>query len=141
MESKSFDFDKIATLVSILRRFVKIMDRPGQFSTRKEDRITKTLPVKFKDGQTFVSAYTGNISTGGLFIKTENLLSVGQQFLLKLQIPDVPEPLQSNCQLIWLRKQREETKGRPAGMGAKFLEMPAKDTQILKQYLKEIMKI
>jgi Tfp pilus assembly protein PilZ len=44
------------------------------------------------------------------------------------------------CQVVWTRKQGEETKDKPAGMGVKFSEMSKKDAHALRQYLEYVMK-
>jgi len=122
-------------LVTLAQKLAKIMDRSRGFTSRKEERINKSLTLNFKDRQTFVKAYTENISNGGLFVKTAHPLEVGRQFPLKLQIPDIPAPLQTKCQVVWARKQVDATKDRPAGMGVKFLRMNKNGAKILKQYL------
>jgi type IV pilus assembly protein PilZ len=127
-------------LVTIAQRYIQIMDGAREFTARREERVKKSLSLTFKDRQTFVKAYTENLSSGGLFIKTEHPLEAGQRFPLELHIPDVGEPLQTKCQVAWVRKPTEATGDKPAGMGVKFVGMPAKDAQILKQYLRAVMK-
>jgi len=123
-----------AILVAVVKRFRSLMDRACEFSTRKDDRSEKTLSLTFKDRQSFFKAYTANIGIGGLFINTEHLLKEGEQFLLKLQLPGLSEPLKVKCEVAWTRKQ-SDTEKRPSGMGVKFCEMTKKDIQILNQYL------
>ena len=84
----------------------------------------------------FVKAYTKDISGGGLYIKTDKPLEIGEEFSLKLQIPDVEEALQIKCQVVWAREQTEDPKEKPTGMGVKFCEMTEKDTEILNNCLK-----
>jgi CRP-like cAMP-binding protein len=71
-------------LLSIVNRYSKVMDRTHSFATRKDERVKESLSLKFKDHQAFVKAYTGNVSRGGLFIRTANPLEVGQRFPLEL---------------------------------------------------------
>ena len=126
-------------LVAVVQRFENMMERARAFSSRREDRVTKTLSLKFRDRRAFVKAYTDNFSAGGLFIKTEKPLESGKHFLLKLQLPDIAEPIKTKCEVVWVRKQTKQTQGRPAGMGVKFCEMSKKDNQILKGSIKEVM--
>ncbi len=93
----------------------------------------------FKDRQSFIKAYTGNISRGGLFIRTERPLREGEQFLLKLQLPDLPDPIKVNCEVSWAREQSDIEK-RPPGMGVKFCKMTKRDNQILNQYVQTLIK-
>ncbi len=126
-------------LVAVVKRFRNLIDRACEFSSRKETRVQKTLSLMFKDRKSFIKAYTGNISRGGLFIMTERPLKEGEQFLLKLQVPDLPEPIKVNCEVSWVREQSDIEK-RPPGMGVKFSKMTKRDNQILNQYFQTLIK-
>ena len=126
-------------LVAVVKRFKDLIDRACEFSSRKETRVQKTLSLMFKDRKSFIKAYTGNISKGGLFIMTERPLNQGEQFLLKLQLPDLPEPIKVNCEVSWVREQSDIEK-RPPGMGVKFSKMTKRDNQILNQYFQTLIK-
>ena len=126
-------------LVAVVKRFRNLIDRACEFSSRKEARVQKTLSVMFKDRKSFIKAYTDNISKGGLFIMIERPLKQGEQFLLKLQVPDLPEPIKLNCEVSWVREQTD-TEKRPPGMGVKFCKMTKKDNQVLNQYFQTLIK-
>jgi uncharacterized protein (TIGR02266 family) len=96
--------------------------------------------VAFKDRQSFVKAYTGNVSAGGMFVRTERPLKRGEQFLLNLQLPDLTDALTIKCEVVWARKQEGDLGGRPAGMGVKFLEMREADKKVLGSYLTAVME-
>lgn len=51
------------------------------------------LKVEYKRLNTFFADYTKNISRGGTFIKTSRPLPIGTEFLFKLYVPTLPEPL------------------------------------------------
>ncbi len=127
-----------AILVTLVERFEKMIDRTSKFSSRKEPRILKTLSLKYKDKKSFVKAYTWNVSSGGLFIKTENPLQQSEQFMLKLQLPGITDTMKIKCEVAWLRIRSEEKDNSPAGMGVTFIEMTKNDDQALKKYLKDI---
>jgi uncharacterized protein (TIGR02266 family) len=126
-----------AMLVAFVARFLKMMERIQGFSTRKEERVTKKLSLMYKDRMTFIKAYSSNISSGGLFIRNSNPLEVREQFLLKLQLPEIKEAIKIKCQVAWVRKPDEATVERPAGMGVKFVEMKDKDKLALKKYISD----
>jgi len=138
------EFNKLSApfrsiLVAVVKRFRSLIDRACEFSSRKETRVQKTLSLMFKDRKSFIKAYTGNISKGGLFIMTERPLNQGEQFLLKLQLPDLPEPIKVNCEVSWVREQSDIEK-RPPGMGVKFSKITKRDNQILNQYFQTLIK-
>ena len=127
-----------AILSAVVKRFGNMVERTCEFSSRKEARVQKTLALMFKDRQSFIKAYTGNISKGGLFIRTERPLKEGEQFLLKLQLPGHPDPIKANCEVSWAREQSDIEK-RPPGMGVKFCKMATRDYQILNQYVQTLV--
>ena len=122
-------------LLAMAKRFEKMVTRVVEFSTRSDMRVQKTLSLTYKDNMAFVRAYLGNISTGGIFIKTEKPLSQGEQFILRLQLPELPDPLKISCEVVWARLPAEATLREPAGMGVKFMELSKKDGELLKRYL------
>ena len=126
-------------LVAVVKRFRTLIDRTCEFSSRKEARAQKSLSLSFKDRHSFIKAYTGNISKEGLFIKTERPLKEGEKFLLKMQLPDLPDPIKVNCEVSWAREQSDIEK-RPPGMGVKFCKMTKRDNQILNQYVQTLIK-
>jgi type IV pilus assembly protein PilZ len=132
----SGQFRSIVEVITL--RFKEMLDRSCAFSKRTAPRVERALSLVFKDREAFFRAYTGNVSAGGLFIKTENPLIVGDRLSLKLQLPGAADPLHIRCEVVWSRTKQESQPGRPAGMGVKFLKMSERDTRILKQYLSSI---
>lgn len=137
------EFNKISSdfrsiLVGSVRRFGIMLDRACDFATRTAPRIPKALSLAYKDRQSFIQAYTGNISSGGLSLKTENPLNAGEKFLLNLQLPEGGDTLKITCEVKWARKKEEGTSARPPGMGVQFKEMSTSDREKLILYLKKI---
>ena len=137
------EFNKISSdfrsiLVASVRRFEKMLERACEFTSRMDPRVPKALSLTYKDRDSFIKAYTSNISKGGVFIKTANPLPAGEQFLLTLKLPDIPEPMTIKCQVAWRRKDAREKETRPNGMGVKFEEMSKNDYKILNHYIHEI---
>jgi uncharacterized protein (TIGR02266 family) len=130
----SDDFRQV--LVAVAQRVKKMTDRASEYTARKEPRVSKVLPVMFKYGEQFIKGYLGNMSTWGLFIKTDNPLSPGHKFSLKLDLPGIEETIKLKCQVVWTRPQ-EEGPNRPPGMGIKFRDIDMKDYRTLKEYIKE----
>ena len=128
-------------LSALVKRFRSMIDMAYESPSQREPSAQrKTLSLSYKDGKSFAKAYASNISSGGLFIRTEKPLKQGEKLLLKLQLPSLSEPMKIDCEVAWARKQEGDTDRSPPGMVVKFCEMTKKDNQILKQYIKEIMK-
>ncbi len=116
----------------------KVIDRACEFTVRKHPRVQKSLALSYQDHTGFVKAFTGNISQGGLFIRSKKPLEMGEEFLLKLTLPGIPNALNIKCKVMWVRKSQLDIK-RPAGMGVQFCKMASDDYTILKQYLKTVL--
>jgi uncharacterized protein (TIGR02266 family) len=116
----------------------KVISRASDFTSRKHPRGQKVLALSYEDHNGFREAYTGNISQGGLFIKTKSPLDTGEELLLKLKLPGISDPLKIECNVVWTRKQWKNTK-QPPGMGVKFGKLDSDDYTVLTQYLKTIL--
>jgi len=103
---------------------------------RNSPRIPKTLSLVFKSKTSLINAFSGNASPGGLYIKTPKPLAKGEQFSLKLQLPDDPSPLNTKCEVAWSRSESSDPKQQPVGMGVKFIEISDADRQRLEKELK-----
>jgi len=127
----------------MVERYKNLIDRASESTYRSDPRIHKTLFLTYQDSESFIKASTikastGNLSVGGIFIKTVTPLNPGEKFFLELQLPDTPQPIKVTCEVTWARERDDETQG-PAGMGVKFCEMTEEDQQILTQYVNNEM--
>ena len=102
---------------------------------RKSPRITKALSLSFKSKAGFIKAFSEDISTGGMFIKTTKPLAKGEQFILKLKLPDASETLKIDCEVSWTRTETSDSIKQPPGMGIKFIEISPEDYHRLKKEL------
>ena len=91
---------------------------------RPEKRVAPRAPIELKVEyrrlNTFFADYTKNISKGGTFIKTRKPLKVGTQFVFKLYVPSLDEPIALNGKVQWIVNPGEEDPGEHPGMGIKF---------------------
>ena len=102
------------------------MTEPDGPERRSSPRGPIELKVEYKKLNTFFSDYTRNICKGGTFIHTSRPLDVGTEFIFKLSIPRLKEPLSLRGQVRWVKREGEPgPEGVPAehepGMGIRFL--------------------
>jgi type IV pilus assembly protein PilZ len=94
---------------------------------RLQERTPIELRVEYQRLNRFFYDYTKNISMGGTFIKTAKPLEVGTQFLFKLMIPTLPEPLVLRGEVRWILHEGETRVGEgpdgadEPGMGIRFI--------------------
>jgi len=91
---------------------------------RQYPRAAIDLNVEYKKLNTFFHDYTRNISQGGTFIRTPNPLEVGTEFMFKLTVPELLEPLSIRGRVKWivfLENAAVAPENPEPGMGIKFL--------------------
>ena len=126
-----------------LRGIVEMMTRKSerllnQFSdivSVPQKREEKILPLVFSDGEKAYRAHTVDVSAKGLFIVTDHLLDPGQEFPIKLQLPDIPIPLQIKCEVLWNRERENHQPDRLPGMGVKFTKISKGDYHALRDFV------
>lgn len=142
-DSLDTEFNKLSSgfrsiLKTLVVRFRSMNDRVSELKSRKDSRLKKTLSLSYKDKESFLNAYTANISKGGLFIKTDKPLPEGENLNLKLRLPELKEPLNINCLVVWVNKKKPGT-DMPSGMGLQFLDMNENIRMTLFKYIKAII--
>ena len=79
------------------------------------------LTVEYKRLNAFFADYTKNISHGGTFIKTEKPLGIGTEFVFKLHVPNLEEPLALRGKVQWIVEAEQATPEQEPGMGIGFV--------------------
>jgi type IV pilus assembly protein PilZ len=79
------------------------------------------LKVEYKRLNSFFADYTKNISRGGTFIRTERPLDIGTDFVFKLGIPTLTEPLVLAGKVQWVIAPEQATSEQEPGMGIGFI--------------------
>jgi len=93
---------------------------------RQHPRAAIELKVEYKRLNTFFADYTKNISKGGTFIRTKRPLDIGTQFVFRLSVPSLEEPLVLRGEVIWVVREGEPPPegvepGHEPGMGIRFI--------------------
>ena len=103
---------------------------------RQDPRAPIELKVEYKKLNTFFADYTKNISKGGTFIRTKKPLDVGTEFIFKLAVPKLREPLSIRGQVRWVKRDGEPPpdgvpEDHEAGMGIRFIyDTPDQRSQV-----------
>ncbi len=105
---------------------------PEVKNNRKDDRVDGILRVEFKDDSL---GFADDLSSGGVFIRTNNPLELGEQFILKLHMSDQTEPIEVTCKVVWTNKYGKESKNLRRGMGVKFLNLTPEAQRRVEEYI------
>ena len=113
-------------------------------STTDEDRrdcprAPIELKVEYRRLNTFFADYTRNISRGGTFIKTQKPLDVGTEFLFKLLVPTLEQPIVLKGSVQWVIPPDKATESEPAGMGIKFIYATQQERSFVEQKVERLM--
>ncbi len=93
----------------------------GRDDRRGQPRAPIELRVEYKRLNSFFADYTKNISRGGTFIRTDRPLDIGTDFVFKLGIPTLSEPLVLQGKVQWVITAEQATPEQEAGMGIGFV--------------------
>lgn len=88
---------------------------------RGAPRAPIELRVEYKRLNSFFADYTKNISRGGTFIRTDRPLEIGTDFVFKLGIPNLGEPLMLKGKVQWVVTPEDADEGQEPGMGIGFI--------------------
>jgi type IV pilus assembly protein PilZ len=92
---------------------------------RQDGRAPIELKVEYQRLNSFFSDYTRNISKGGTFIKTDKPLGVGTEFVFKLYVPALDEPIAIRGQVQWIVGPEQvaagDARSDEPGMGIHFI--------------------
>ena len=87
----------------------------------KDKRTTARIQTKLKlvscDAGNSMDAYVMNMSSCGVFIRTNRLLPVDAVFAFTLQLPGDPEIMTIDGRVVWTKSVSSAS---PAGMGIEF---------------------
>ncbi len=115
-------------------------DMPGKVSPaerRIEPRVSARLYVHVsQDEGPPLSQYSVNLSTGGLFLESVNLLPEGTLLYLRFELPD-SRMIFSRGRVAWgNRPDAPICHSLPPGMGIQFMDLQPEDLDALRCYIR-----
>ena len=116
-------------------------------SERPESRTHPRTPIELKVEygklNTFFYDYTRNISKGGTFIKTNKPLALGTEFVFKLTVPKLDDPLMLHGRVKWVVTE-EDVAANPGkdepGMGIEFVYQDTEERREVERQVEALMK-
>ncbi len=78
----------------------------------------------------------GNVSRGGIFVKTTRFLRMNAVIRLSIEAPEAGIAIPATCRVAFIRDAAEAvTSGKPAGMGLELLDLAERDRPMLEKLL------
>lgn len=111
---------------------------------REHPRAPIELKVEYKRLNSFFADYTKNICKGGTFIRTKKPLGIGTEFVFKLVVPGLEEPLALRGEVRWVKREGEPSpEGVPPdhepGMGIRFLYRDEEERRRIEETVENLM--
>lgn len=136
----SSDFRQIlCALVNRLRKTIPDIGyspRPSEEEVgAKEERVIANIRISFKKASDFFKAYTANIGSGGLFIRTTKNLPEGSLLNLEFNLPNSDQVIHTKGKVAWARSKDTSDEKTPPGMGIEFVDMKPDDKKLLDKYI------
>lgn len=88
---------------------------------RENQRFEYGVEVNLESEHNFYTGFTENISTGGLFIATRDLIPIGTQMQMVFTLSGVE--LNATVEVRWHRLEQSGDEGLSPGMGVRFLNL------------------
>ncbi len=132
IDEKEFLEDQAQEKVAWVQGIITLKEEAG-INRRKDERAETRVRVEFEEEYW---GFTKNLSKGGAFILTPDPMELGDEFHLKLFMPDGRPPIESACKVIWTNKYGKDTKDLRRGMGIRFLRLQTEDQKRIEEHIK-----
>ena len=118
--------------------FLSFAKRYLDVHERKEPRYASHLTVRIGQGKDkLFTNYTVNINTGGLYVSTSNLLSVGTILYVEFSLPGYEKIVCCQARVAWVNEGMSPLKrDLPVGMGLGFIGISLDEMNEIREYIK-----
>ena len=104
-------------------------------SVREHQRFNACVEVSLESDHNFYTGFTENISSGGLFISTRDLLPIGPVFQLHMSLPNMPD-CTIDCEVRWQRLEQLNNPESCPGMGVRFINLDERTSRSMNEFIK-----
>ena len=82
---------------------------------------------------------SGNVSAGGIFLITQEPYQIGTKLRIKFNLPDDPQPIETEGEVVWQRGERENSDRQP-GMGVQFMKIAESDRGRIRRFVDSLVE-
>jgi uncharacterized protein (TIGR02266 family) len=105
--------------------------------TRTWPRASAYVGISVYSDHNFYTGFSLNLSEGGVFVATHNLVPVGSTVVLHMILPFDDVPVVTMAEVRWYRDYSEESDG-PPGMGLKFVDIDPSSLEVVKRFVSTV---
>jgi len=120
--------------------FTAQIKRHLNIQLKKSTRFIAPLRIQYScsgDPDRVISSYSINLSTGGMFIGTKELLPIDSQLNIEFILPDDGRIIKCSGKVSWINHPESKiNKDLPTGMGLQFMNLSMDDLDSLRKFIK-----
>lgn len=103
---------------------------------RQSPRVRMQAQVDFESDDNFFNGFSANISDGGLFIATVNVLPLGTQVDVGFSLP-TGDRVECKGVVRWVREVDDKNPDVFPGMGVQFLDLETRSANAIEQFIQQ----
>jgi len=103
-------------------------------ATREHQRVELKSEVSFESETNFYVGWSGDVSAGGIFIATHDLLEKGTQIRLQFKLPG-GRRVTALGEVMWLREYNHLVPDQTPGMGIRFHGLEQSDSRAVNEFI------
>jgi uncharacterized protein (TIGR02266 family) len=130
------------TTLKVLQRLVSAgaLEATGAPPERRGGtRLNVEIPIEYQSLRSFQKSPTFNLSARGVFIRTAVPFDVGEQVILRFQVPGQPISVKVVGQVVW--RNADASKRGGMGMGIQFGDLAPADREIIERHLAQTIAV
>ena len=116
-----------------------VFDGNTVLEQREEPRYKARLAIYYGPSQQNVMRdYSINVSTGGIFVETDEPLPEETSLYIKFMLPIMDSPITCKSKVAWTNEPGKiKSKSLPTGMGLQFLDLPLERVHSIRRFIQE----
>ena len=112
---------------------------PRDSELREQTRVDFAEPVSYRLFQEFITEYAGNISTGGMFLKTIHPQDPGTEVDFEFRLEDGYTLVEGKGEVAWVRETAQGP-DKPPGMGLRFIDLPDDSWKLVRRIVEQRLR-
>lgn len=121
--------------------FLALAQRHLNVRLRKSPRLPARLRIQCQcgtDADRTLADYSVNLSTGGIFLETTELLPIDSLLKLEFILPEGVKVIKCSGRVSWINHPESiKNQNLPIGMGLQFVNLPLNDIDSIRHYIKD----
>ncbi len=106
---------------------------------RKHQRVTAEVLIKYQSADQFFTDYMQNISSGGIFVPTDDPLPLDTRLLITFSLPDCEQPITTEGIVIRSIHADPDSGVDPSGMGIQFQALSEDNLRLIDVYVESLL--